>query len=99
MIGCYIIYSEKLRKFYIGVTQDDVVSRIKKHNDSSYGKHRFTAKANDWTLYLFISCLNYAHAVRIERKIKSMKSSVYIRNLLAYPELLEKLILNTQQST
>ena len=99
MVGCYIIHSDKLCKFYIGVTQDDVVSRIKKHNNSSYGKHCFTAKADDWELFLFIDCLNYAHALRVERKIKSMKSSVYIRNLVAYPELLEKLILNTQQST
>ena len=96
MVGCYIIHSEKLCKFYIGVTQHDVVSRIKKHNDSSYGKHRFTAKANDWQLFLFIDCFDFAHALRIERKVKSMKSSVYIRNLVAYPELLEKLILNTQ---
>ena len=99
MVGCYIIHSEKLCKFYIGVTQDDVVSRIKKHNDSSYGKHRFTAKANDWELFLFIDCLDYGHALRVERKVKSMKSSVYIRNLVTYPELVEKLILNTQQST
>ncbi len=99
MVGCYIIHSEKLCKFYIGVTQDDVVSRIKKHNDSLYGKHRFTAKANDWKLFLFIDCLDFAHAVRVERKIKSMKSSIYIRNLVAYPDLLEKLILNTQEST
>ena len=99
MVGCYIIYSEKLCKFYIGVTQDDVVLRIKIHNDSSYGKHRFTAKANDWKLFLFIDCLDYSHALRVERKIKSMKSSVYIRNLVTYPELVEKLISDTQKST
>ena len=96
MVGCYIIYSDKLCRFYIGVTQDDVFSRIKKHNDSSYGNHRFTAKANDWELFLFIDCLDFGHALRVERKIKSMKSSIYIRNLVAYPELLEKLIFNTQ---
>jgi putative endonuclease len=99
MVGCYILHSNKLNKFYIGVTQDDIVSRIKKHNDSSYGNHRFTAKATDWELFLFIDCLDYSQALRIERKIKSMKSSVYIRNLVAYPELVEKLVLNTQQST
>ena len=99
MVGCYIIHSEKLNKFYIGVTQDDLNSRIKKHNEGFYGKHRFTSKANDWKLFLFIKTLNYAHAVRVERKIKSMKSSVYIRNLVTYPELVEKVVLNTQQST
>ena len=47
MVGCYILHSEKLNKFYIGVTQDDVALRIQKHNEGFYGKHRFTAKAND----------------------------------------------------
>ena len=92
MVGCYILHSEKLNKFYIGVTQDDVASRIQKHNESFYGKHRFTAKANDWKLFLFIETLNYAHAMRVEKKVKSMKSTVYLRNLLAYPELVEKLL-------
>ena len=96
MVGCYIIHSEKLCKFYIGATQDDIVSRIKKHNDSSYGKQCFTAKADDWKLFLFIDCLDYGHALSVERKIKSMKSSVYTRNLVTYPEMVEKLILNTQ---
>ena len=99
MVGCYIIHSKKLNKFYIGVTQDDVISRIKNHNEGFYGKHCFTVKANDWKLFLFIETLNYSHALRVEQKIKSMKSSVYIRNLVAYPELVEKILLNTQQST
>ena len=95
MVGCYILYSEKLNKFYIGVTQDDVASRIQKHNEGFYGKHRFTAKANDWDLFLFIETLNYAHALRVERKVKSMKSTVYLRNLIADPELVEKLLFTT----
>ena len=74
MIGCYILFSEKLNKFYIGATQEDVSLRIEKHNFGTYGKHRFTAIAIDWKLYLFIPSTDYPHAVRIERKIKSMKS-------------------------
>jgi len=81
MIGCYIIYSKKLGKFYIGATQEDIIHRINKHNNSTYGKHRFTATTNDWELYLFIPTVDYAHAIRIDRKIKSMKSSKYIRIL------------------
>ncbi len=45
---CYIIFSKKLDRFYIGACHDDLYSRIQKHNDHSYGNHRFTAKANDW---------------------------------------------------
>ena len=95
MVGCYILSSEKLNKFYIGATHDDISSRIQKHNEGFYGKHRFTAKASDWKLFLFIETLNYSHAMRVEKKVKSMKSTVYLRNLLAYPELVEKLLFKT----
>ncbi len=48
---CYILHSPTLNKFYIGVTQSELDSRIKKHNEHSYGNHRFTAQANDWETY------------------------------------------------
>jgi len=81
MIGCYILFSKKLTKFYVGVTQDDLDFRIEKHNTSAYGNFRYTSIAADWELYLYIPTTDYAHTIRIERKIKSMKSSKYIRNL------------------
>ena len=93
--NCYILHSSSLNRFYIGATQDSIDSRIEKHNKHSHGNHRFTAAANDWKLYLSIVVSDYAHAIRIERKIKSMKSSNYIRNLKKYPEMLEKLIKQT----
>ena len=92
MTGCYIIFSEKLQKLYIGVTQDDIESRIEKHNNNFYGNHRFTSRTDDWRLFLFIPTKNFAQAVRVEKKIKSMKSAKYIRNLSKYPELIEKLV-------
>ena len=94
-ICCYILFSELLNKFYIGVCQDSLEDRITKHNDHTYGEHRFTARANDWNLFLQIDTKDYAHAVRIERKIKSMKSRIYIQNLTKYPELIEKIISET----
>ena len=57
--------------------------------------HRFTAAANDWELFLKIDVNNYTHAVRLERKIKSMKSSKYIQNLKKYPELAAKITQET----
>ena len=95
MAGCYILFSKKLDKFYIGATQEDISLRIEKHNQSSYGKYRFTAVADDWELFLYIPANDYAHAIRLERKIKSMKSVKYIRNLIKYPELLEMLVSST----
>ena len=95
MTGCYIIHSSKLNKFYIGATQEDVTSRIQKHNNGNYGKHRFTAKADDWVLFLFIPTKDYAQAIRIERKIKSMKSAVYIRELAQNPDKIQQLVSRT----
>jgi putative endonuclease len=89
--ACYIIYSKKLDKFYIGATHEDINKRLEKHNNHSYGNHRFTAKANDWVVFLIIEARDYPHAIRIERKIKAMKNRKYIHNLKKYPELLEKI--------
>jgi putative endonuclease len=90
MAHCYIIFSKSLSKFYIGACNSSLTKRIENHNNHSYGKHRFTAKASDWMLYLKIETNDYAHAIRIERKIKSMKSKVFIQNLKKYPELIQK---------
>jgi len=95
MIGCYILFSAKLQKFYIGATQDDVSVRISKHNQGTYGKQRFTACATDWTLFHFIPTSDYAQATRVERNIKSMKSRKYIHDLKLYPELTAKLVSRT----
>jgi putative endonuclease len=79
----------------VGATHDDMEERIKKHNDHAYGNHRFTSAASDWTLFFEIPAQDYAHAIRMERKIKSMKSSKYIRNLKQYPELVNKITKQT----
>ncbi|KAF0131183.1 MAG: hypothetical protein FD155_847 [Bacteroidetes bacterium] len=92
---CYILYSEKLGKFYVGACREDLSGRIAHHNTHYYGNHRFTAAATDWELFLSITVATYAHAIRLERLIKSMKSSKYIQNLKKYPELVEKIIQQT----
>jgi putative endonuclease len=69
MAGCYIIHSKSLNKFYMGATQDCVYKRIEKHNLGGYGKNHYTATANDWTLFIYITADDYAHAIRLERKI------------------------------
>jgi putative endonuclease len=94
-IACYILFSKSLDKFYVGVTHDDVNQRLIKHNKHSYGSHRYTAKINDWEVFFIIETNDYPHAVRIERKIKSMKSKTYIRNLKQSPELRLKLMNQT----
>ena len=78
MNHCYIIYSKTLDRYYIGATHSLLNDRIEKHNDHSYGDHRFTAKASDWTLILDIECDTYSQAIQIEKHVKKMKSKIYI---------------------
>ncbi len=93
--ACYILFSASLNTFYIGVTHDDVNQRLNKHNKHSYGNNRYTAKTNDWEVFLILETSDYSHAIRIERKIKSLKSKTFIWNLKQYPELQLKLMTQT----
>ena len=86
----YIIKSEAADKFYIGESEDPE-TRVKQHN-SGHFKGGSTSMSRDWKLYLSISCGNRIVARRIEKHIKSMKSTKYIRNLFQYNEMVEKLI-------
>jgi putative endonuclease len=90
--SCYILYSKNLNKFYVGATGQPVELRLQKHNNHGYGGHRYTATTNDWEVFLVIDAMDYAHAIRMERKIKSMKSKAFIQNLKNYPELRQKTI-------
>jgi putative endonuclease len=86
----YIIFSESVQKFYIGESED-TTERLTKHNSGAYS-NAFTRQAKDWNLQVAIECPNRTIALKIEKHIKSMKSQVYIANLIKYSELREKLI-------
>ncbi len=88
---CYILYSSELDRFYTGATILDPEQRLENHLIEYYGKKKFTVKVKDWQLFLAIECVTIEQARQIERHIKRMKSSTYIRNLIAYPAIVEKL--------
>ena len=92
MFACYIIYTPRFERYYIGATHESVDSRLQKHNDKSYGATA-TAYTNDWQIYLVVECTTYAQAINVERHIKKMKSKAYIVNLKKYPEIITKLLL------
>ena len=92
MACLYIIYSPSIDKFYTGICQSNLQKRILKHNQGYYGMSHFTAQSSDWQLFLSIETSNFAHAVRLERKIKKMKSRKYIENLKKYKELRDRVI-------
>ena len=92
----YILRSELLDRFYIGSTSDSIDGRLSKHDSKFYGNKAFTAKAKDWVLYWSLETPTLSHAQRIEKKIKLMKSKIYIKNLTIYPELSAKLLEDTK---
>jgi putative endonuclease len=96
MACTYILYSDILKKNYIGACQAKLEDRVSAHNSGKYGSHRFTAAANDWKLVLRLECDDYNHALRLEKKIKRMKSSKYINNLILFEEMRKRIIEETK---
>lgn len=88
MFSVYILYSEKLDKFYIGYSAN-VESRLSYHN--SLKNLNWTKRGQPWQLFFTIDELSEKQATRIEKHLKRMKSKKYINNLCTYPEITEKL--------
>lgn len=89
---CYIIYSESIDRFYIGVSSDPK-SRLIKHNNHEYGANHYTSQSNDWELFHTIKCNSSSQALKLESHIKRMKSRKYLINLKTYPEIESKLLI------
>ncbi len=89
----YILHSQKLDRFYIGYSSN-FEERIEFHKNAP--AHKFTAKADDWTLFHSIHCNSKPQALSIEKHIKKMKSKTYIQNLKKYPEITQKLLIKYQ---
>jgi putative endonuclease len=89
MASVYILYSKKLNSFYIGSCKD-LSYRVDQHLNKEF-KGSFTAKAEDWEIYLSIDDLLYDQARLIEAHLKKMKNRTYIQNLAKYPEIIQRL--------
>ena len=88
----YILYSQKLDRYYTGVTTLSVEERLENHIQKSYGKLNFTQKAEDWALFWSLECVSFNQARNIELHIKKMKSRTYIQNLTRYAEISDRLL-------
>ena len=86
----YILFSQKLNRFYVGMTEN-LDQRILHHNNP-IDSNKFTSRGIPWTLFMSIPCQSKEHGQKLERLIKSKKSKVFIENLKKYPELVEKII-------
>ena len=85
----YILFSQKLNKFYTGFTTNLNI-RLEFHKNAE--NRKFTHKAMDWEVFFTIECSSKKQGLAIEKHIKNMKSKTYIRNLAKYPEIAMKLI-------
>ncbi|MEO4007135.1 GIY-YIG nuclease family protein [Flavobacterium sp. CAU 1735] len=85
----YTLYSKKLDRHYIGFTEN-LTQRVEFHLNDTQSR-KFTYKTNEELIFT-IECESKNQALSIKKHIKSMKSKIYLRNLLQYPEMKFKLL-------
>ena len=78
MYYVYILYSEKLDKYYVG-SSFDVIQRVNRHNR---GHSNFTKTGIPWVLVYTEQCEDRTKAYAREMFIKNKKSKEYIKNLI-----------------
>ena len=76
---CYILYSEKLDKYYVGSTTD-IGKRLEEHNR---GKEKFTKAGCPWKIVYTEVFAEVLDARKRETYIKKQKSRKYIEKLIS----------------
>lgn len=79
MHHCYILYSEKLDKYYIGSTSN-IDGRLSRHNSSNHG---FTSTGKPWILKYSESFEKKADALKRELQLKNRKNRKALETLIA----------------
>ncbi|HNU87089.1 MAG TPA: GIY-YIG nuclease family protein [Ferruginibacter sp.] len=74
---CYILFSSKLDKYYVGSTPD-MERRLEEHNR---GKEKFSSTGVAWILVYKEIFEELADARKREQQIKKQKSRKYIKSL------------------
>lgn len=74
----YILYSEKLDKYYVGSSYDKD-ERLLRNNR---GAEKFTSTGIPWVIVYYEEFENLTDARKRERQIKKMKSRKYILSLI-----------------
>ena len=74
----YILFSEKLNKYYVGACTD-IVRRLYEHN---IGHSKFTKTGMPWIVVFTEEHATLLEAKQHELKIKKMKSRIYIESLV-----------------
>jgi putative endonuclease len=79
MYYCYILYSTKLDKYYIGST-GDLEGRLQQHNTSNQG---FTSSGKPWLMKYSESFESKAEAMKRELQLKSWKNRAAIEDMIS----------------
>jgi putative endonuclease len=79
MYYCYILYSSKIDKYYIGYTSN-IEGRLSRHNCSKRG---FTATGKPWALKYYEKFDTKQAAMNRERELKSWKCRSTIEDLIS----------------
>jgi putative endonuclease len=74
----YILYSEKIDRYYTGIT-DDLPWRLERHNQ---GWGRYTKRGIPWKVVYTEEFENKSAALKREHEIKSKKRISYIESLV-----------------
>jgi len=78
MFYCYILYSDKLNKYYIGSTSD-LQGRLQRHNTSNRG---FTSTGKPWVIKYNEQFDSKDEALKREMQLKSWKSRSILEELI-----------------
>jgi putative endonuclease len=79
MYFVYILYSERMDKYYIGST-NDIEGRIRRHNT---GNKAFTATGKPWVLRYKESFGTKSEALKREQQLKKWKNRERIESLIS----------------
>ena len=80
MAFVYILFSEKLNKFYVGSSVDKD-NRLARHNS---GSEKFTSTGIPWVMVYYETYGRIEDARKREREIKKKKSRKYIMWLIQF---------------
>jgi len=72
----YILYSERLGRYYVGHTSN-ITDRLQRHNT---GRSTYTSKGMPWSLVKEFLCADRGQAVRLEKEIKGRGIKRYIED-------------------
>ena len=72
----YVLISKESKRFYIGQTRD-LASRLDRHNR---GYVKSTAGKGPWEFLFHTMVANRSEAMRIEKKLKNLKSRIRLLN-------------------